>query len=302
MSFLDTLFSDTDKFTCISIPNSHVDNIKDMSEFELNESYFQIVVSQIYVKNINVILREYLPILYAKFNFQLGSTRETVSCVLDPRSERYINNASSGMSNQLLIGPIPLTDYKVSLSLGLFKIKISDYLPAVIKLLTNLTLTIAPQLTIASKISASITEGFNDLLSGKQSLVVGINDSFDQFKVIKPGYLLLVKKDVVNKNELWISDDGKLYYGEDRDLSIPYDESDFVVIRIDRVDKRTDYREIYPISRLYAEAMSHLTKGDRASLTQSYQELIRVISGIVEFTPNDAKRISILLGKEFSKR
>lgn len=300
MPLLDNIFGNS-KSLSISIDQNHIDSEQKYSPLRLNDDYFQIVLCQLFIKNMSWFLKEYSSLVYATVGFQYGSKEENISHVIDPRNDTTIRHANAAILNQHIMKPVPFISPKVDVSLGLFRIKVKDNTSNIINLLSSISSDVMPNIIFAARVAQTITKGLNDIIDDKESFVLGISTSFDSENQLKSGYRLLVNNRNIDKSKLWIKD-GCVYYGDEIDLSIPFEENDFLLYRIDQIPARTDFRSADSIKQYYERALSCIRTGNADALNKIYKALLQAVASSVEFTLPDIKRISVSLNKELQER
>jgi hypothetical protein len=267
----------------------------------VGSDYVRIVITQVHVKDLDLLLRQYVPVIYGSLRFQLGSQRQTVTQVLDPRKDQYATRAGSLSVNRHLFKASPFIDPVIDMTIGVFRIKASDHTPAALRLLTSLSATVQPTLGVAVKFADTLTQGVLGLLEDRRSLVVGLNETFDDVNRLRPGYHVLIGAQGVDQRRFWMNAD-QLLYGEDRETAIPYGDADFIVYRVDGVPGRTDYWSVDGVREWYERALRSIQDADATALTEAYRTLMRVIAASVEFTVPDGQRIAVSIGRELQQR
>jgi hypothetical protein len=130
----------------------------------VGSDYVRIVITQVHVKDLDLLLRQYVPVIYGSLRFQLGSQRQTVTQVLDPRKDQYATRAGSLSVNRHIFKASPFIDPVIDMTIGVFRIKASDHTPAALRLLTSLSATVQPTLGVAVKFADTLTQGVLGLL------------------------------------------------------------------------------------------------------------------------------------------
>lgn len=301
MLLLETLLRDASDLSCLRLNPLHCEPRPTATALTLNQDYFRIVVSQIYIKNMPQLLKEFVPLVYSSVRFEFGSRKETINNIVDPRKDQSGNRTAAGLLNQHIMNPAPFINDRVDLSLGLFRIKVADHTATVIKLLSSISSAVVPSLALAGKVAEPLTKGVNDLLANKESFVVGVTETFDEQRPLTDGYRVLITNRAIDPEALWVRG-GQLYYGDDFESAFPYDGENYLLYRIDNVSNRTDYRSLESVKPLYEKALSEVMAGNGESLTATYKAMTRAISSSIELTIPDIKTITVKLKEEFTVR
>src|ERR1051325_2045658 len=118
MLFLETLLHDASDLSCLRLNPLHCEPRPTASALTLNQDYFRIVVSQIYIKNMPQLLKQFVPLVYSSVRFEFGSRKETINNIVDPREVQSGNRTAAGLLNQDIMNPAPFINARVDLSLG----------------------------------------------------------------------------------------------------------------------------------------------------------------------------------------
>lgn len=301
MRLLDRILQDAKSRSRIKLIDDHVDPLPEFRPLMLEHQYFRIVVCEVFIKNMPLFLKGFLPVIYARMGFEFGPRRELVSCVIDPTSETFANYAGAMILNQHLMKPVPFIDYNIDFSVSMFRVKVADNISTVIKILSSLASTVLPSVQVAAKVADTINTGLDSILFSKEAFVVGLTESFDETNLLTPGYYLLTASTGIDPSSLWVKE-GRLRFGPRQDISNPFTQDDFILYRIDSLSKRSDFRSVEPMDTLYADALKYVRAGNASSLTDAYQNLLRAVSGSPEFTLPDIERITVHFGKELQQR
>lgn len=236
-----------------------------------NSCYFEFRLSQMFLHNRRQYWYEYLPfaIMISKFIYD-GETRTIpfiVGSQLLQSIEQYLDGGYVEYLNTRVAGPIPYAGDDVTLFVGLFRTQVSDLSKNLFSFLENIVSAFdITQISRYLAIAGPVSTGLGSLLGMKaMELRLGTRSEFSneetdvrQFRDCYLAYINCPEKAIV-QNELWVKH-GRLCIGEDKQSIEPLRQYDFCLIRIKRLEHRSDYTTL-PFHRLWKEAKNLIWEG-----------------------------------------
>ena len=285
----------------VRIGRDHVKPALQWATLKPGDDYFRLTVTHVFVRSLHLLLRQYVPVVYGSVRFQSGTQRRSISQVLDPRKDMHGQRGGSLVVNQHVIRSSPFVDPVLDLALGLVRVRSGDHGAAAVKLLTSVSAAVQPSIVLGVKLAENLTQGLSDLIEERESLVLGISETFDEVNRLEPGYTIPASDPDVRPDCFWMHN-GILLYGEEEETAIPFDTADYLVYRVDGVRARSDYLSIDGVSSCYERALHSIQDSNAEALSQAYKTLLGVVAGSPEFTVPDAKRIATKLADELQSR
>ncbi|MET8045505.1 hypothetical protein ABZU25_32130 [Micromonospora sp. NPDC005215] len=247
-----------------------------------DEAYLVIRVSQLWLANERDLWREFLPFGAVVTEFLRGGTRVSVphllgSAELSRRLQVTGERDAVEISNLRVAGPVPYEGDDVSLLLALFRAKTSDILERSLNLIENIGSAIGfAGLAGSTKIARALLDGVESfVVSSAAQLRVGAYHSWSapsgpggeasgptelastHFVIIRrpagePSPAELASLRVVGGRLCRVAADG---------ATVPYQEHDFILVRVEAIRHRDDYRQM-PFFQLWQRTRQHLADGD----------------------------------------
>lgn len=226
-------------------PRFFPDEASEIQVFELEETYLQIRLLQMFLKQTRELYKTRYPIVHALFRFSGLEGQVEVNQLVTPlapgqtRSER-LNRVIS--LNQNLLGPILYRGGSVELLIGLYSAPASDWAERFLNLAQEVSaLAMQAQLTTAISIAKPIKASVEGLLGANDiDLKLGLNIDLRPNKWLQPGYLAIIDAPAneIQTIELFV-DDGALYTRRG-----PYDEHDLLLLAVEAYSQRGDWQQL----------------------------------------------------------
>jgi len=306
-------------------PSKGEDVVKD-------EAYFVLRLKEMYVRAARQLWQTFYPMLHSFTEHQ----KESEESVVGPGQLGALANAGLDRivaQNQRLAGPTPYRGDDVNLVVGLYAVPGNDVARAFIDTageitkLGGITLGVVPQIADALKTGIDKTLALN-----ATKLQLGVKDSFPAGKPLHTGvYVGIASADGDGIfDQLWFSG-GRLRTGSDK--GPPFDQSDYMVIALERLDARDDWPRLPGLPEVQAKMSSilgdgslstddkkkklsdvwptftgllfnspHLTKPDRARIANDVAESIREQLAATPLFPTPAPGAQSAMGMPDSAR
>ncbi|HLL31982.1 MAG TPA: hypothetical protein VK403_13395 [Allosphingosinicella sp.] len=161
------------------------------------------------------------------------------------------------------------------------------------------------QIAAATDIASSIASSVQDLLgAGDAVSKLYYHNAFTGAEGGAPltsGYIFLSEKveGKVDPARLWVTSDGVREGNRGGPLQ-PLDPQDYLLIQIECVSERDDYRAFSYISEPFEQALDAKGEGDDAKGQLLLRQAKRAVQRSADFTKVDAKRIAAALDKAYS--
>ncbi|MFI5455836.1 MAG: hypothetical protein ACHRXM_10335 [Isosphaerales bacterium] len=225
-----------------------------------NEAYFVLRLKEMYVRTARQLWQTFYPMLHSFTEHQ----KETEESVVGPSQLGALANAGLDRivaQNQRLAGPTPYRGDDVNLVVGLYAVPGSDVARAFIDTvgeitkLGGITLGVVPQIADALKTGIDKTLALN-----ATKLQLGVKDSFPAGTPLHTGIYVGIASAGGDGlfDQLWFSG-GRLRTGSDK--GPPFDQSDFMVIALERLDTRDDWPRLPGLAEIQAKMSSILSDG-----------------------------------------
>jgi len=245
--------------TYLEIPPANVLDDYGKEEFVVDESYFRISLSEMFLRDRREYWNEYLPfaVLVGEFSFddEWRSVPIFVGKDLLKSIEKFIEGHYVEYKNATVLGPLPYKGGGISLFLGLCRLRSSDLAEGMLGIIGDVAHSFdVVGLSRYLDIAAPLGRGIEKIMGMKDvELRFGMRRVFDDSggTRLRPGqfaYINCLDGEVLAAN-LWVKD-GSLYYGaggpEER-----FRESDYCLLRIENLPTR-DFSTL-PFAKVWKE-------------------------------------------------
>ena len=210
---------------------------------EFDESYFTVRMKEMFLRRIRLLWRKSYPVLHG-FTEYAGQEDHMVA---GPGQLQDLGDVSLDRVitlNYRLTGPTPYQGGDVSIAAGLYSVPGQDAAKALISTIGTLASFGGPQFAQAVQIAGLIKNGVDKILGlANTKLQLGVRDSFfPNGNPLRSGYHVGIAAPAaqIDVSALWIKE-GRLVKGADPIASRPYEEHDYMVLSIERSDRRDDW-------------------------------------------------------------
>ena len=236
------------------IPSDHVTGGSPPQPCEANACYFALRVTEMYLESCRKLWKQVYPVVHAYVD--VGGAAHHV--IIGPTQLAALGDANLNLLadfNQRLVGPVPYLGGDVHLLAGLYSIPGRD----AAKVLVDTTAAMAGlAVQTASKVTplAAVVKNAVEALVGidKATLHLGIQCDFGSTPCpLATGYWvgIAASDGEVDIRQLWLKD-GRLCKGNNAGSAGSYNDHDFMVIAIERIERRADWHIIPAVTEFAA--------------------------------------------------
>jgi len=217
---------------------------------DFDEAYFVVRMKEMYLGRLRLLWRKYYPVLHG-FTSYAGEEEHAIAGPGQLQDLGDVNLDRVVVLNYRLTGPTPYKGGEVSILVGLYSVPGQDAAKALISTIGTLAALAGPEATSGAKVAEVVKDGVDSILGlGDTKLQLGIRDSFfPNGNPIRSGYHVGIAAPTgeVDVSQLWVKE-GRLVKGEDPLASRPYEDADYMVLSIERLDRRDDWPKVAGIS------------------------------------------------------
>jgi hypothetical protein len=210
---------------------------------DFDEAYFGVRLKEMFLGRTRLLWRKYYPVLHG-FTKYAGEEDHAIAGPGQLQDLGDVNIDRVITLNYRLAGPTPYKGGEVSLLVGLYSVPGQDAAKALISTISTLASFGGPQFGQAVQIADLVKDGVDNILGlGNTKLQLGVRDSFfPNGNPLRSGYHLGIAAPTaqIDTSALWLKD-GRLVKGIDPIASRPYEEHDYMVLSIERSDRRDDW-------------------------------------------------------------
>jgi hypothetical protein len=251
-------------YTYVRIPADHVDGRNLLpDELKAGEHYFKLTLAEMFLKDDRAWFSAWHPATYSLIRFTFGDSEETVSHLAGPSSIKDVDqhaNASISM-NYTVVPIVPFNGGNIELEAGLVAVKDSDDVKQLLKVLTDVSSTLAvPQLSAAIGFAQPLVNGIESLTgSDKNITILRLHDTFSAGPTLRARYLAAIALPArsIPEAELFVKND-KLCRGVSLAVAQPLSGQNYVLFRIDALTQRDDWEDLTAIKEPFLQAIEML--------------------------------------------
>jgi len=294
------------------IPDSHVvDQGFSPQVFQPEKSYFQIILSEMFLRDRRQFWQRYIPLCIVLGGFNYGGTRQTIPFLVDNRLlqdvEQYVKDTQVEYYNTKVAGPTPYAGDTVSLFVGLFRIQADNLAQNLFNFVQTIVSTFDfAVLSTYLDIARPLTRGVEDLLGMKQvQFRLGARDVFtdrpNDSNQFREGYLVYINcpENNMSVDRLWVKD-GRLHVGPDKESTERFAQADYCLIRIEQLAARTDYTNL-PFQKLWDDAKKKIYEGNHVLAQAIFMELAQQLALSPDLTPDHRYELIRVYKANFEK-
>lgn len=280
------------------VPESHVlDNGFSSLVFEPNRGYFEIRLSEMFLRDKREYWFEYRPFTVIITDFIFDDHKQTVPFFVGNHllqsGEHYIQGQNVQYLNTRVAGPIPYYGDTVSLFVGLFRAQVQDLSRTLFDFMERVVG--AFDVTKVSSylcIARALTSGLAALMGTEEmEFRLGTRNEFTdksrdphRFRQCYLVYVNCQEDDIMSSN-LWVKD-ARLFVGRDGESIKPFRGYDYCLVKIDHIKRRNDYTK-FAFNELWKEARKLIWQGDVVKADRALLSLAQQIAMSADLTTDD---------------
>jgi hypothetical protein len=268
-----------------SIPSEHVDK-QIGGAFKRDQHYFSITVNRTFLKYDQQFWATFAPMALAVSEFQYDGKDTVVPFVVGPSllEKDRIELPKKGFMflDTMVAGPHPYKGGGLKLTLILYRVKRTDLVRKLLKVIENVASALDLSQTLAAylKLANVLVNTVEDVLGldSDNQPIVGLRQEFAAGD-FKPGYYTLIDDDKIDPSKLWVRDND-LLYGEAPNPS-KFADSNFVLYSIRQTIERDDYEALSPIGEMWKQVRREATltkdgawENAKAAMSTLYQAMV----------------------------
>jgi len=291
------------------LPSTQVVNGGSDSLIDADQAYFVVRLKQVYLYYSRKLWRGYHPMLYCYVKHGLREDQ----AVAGPGQLKDMTESDYGQAlimNHRLVGPVAFRGEDVLLQVGLYSVPGEDIAKTMLANLSTIAgltgVGAAPALQIATLVKGSV-ENIAGLDS--TSLQLGVEDTFFNNNKLRTGYYVGINAPAqdIKINQLWLKDN-QLMKGAVPAIANLYDDHDYMIIEIEKVDNRKDwpgFPEIADFKQKFAGVLgdANLTIDEkRQRLAALWPQFANVLNESPDLVKPDREQIALSVSSDLRER
>jgi hypothetical protein len=270
----------------------HGSRTSDAPRFIPNQTYFEIRMSQMHLRDRRDLWVRYIPSATFIVEFQFDGKRLAVPVVVGSGLLRDMLPEAAKEPiehlNERVAGPYPYEGDDVRLFAGLFKVQTKDYAAPALQFLETVAKAFdVTRLSTYISIAKPLLSGVESLLGMHDSMVTGMRQSYEppsseegdaSAEAFQPAFHLMLTSnggrfDLTQQRRFWVVD-GRLHIGETLETAREerFTDADFMLFRINALSARHDYALLDFHSRYWRRVVDHIWSGNTKAAKVAYEE------------------------------
>jgi hypothetical protein len=300
----------------VKILRDHIDENENGQlnvKFVKDESYFQVVINEMYLRNQRQWLSKIDPIVYVYAEFIYGGDKShAVPFLAGPNilKQRGVSDQFLGgliLRNTDVVGINPYRGEGLVLSVVLCEAKGDNLLRPLLKVVESTAgaLNFSPAIGAYAKVAKVLMDGFDQLFgTGLVTPLVGLRDLFGPRldMPFQPGYFALIDAPQVAPETLWVRD-RQLVVGPSLKAAEPYRDADFVLYSINSIpdNLRQDY-DTLPFNNLWERVKSDASSAKETPNFASALQQMGTLYQTIMLSPDLTDRQKKLLAADYVRQ
>jgi hypothetical protein len=285
----------TEQKLCMRIPDEQVLDAGMQSQpFVEDGAYFEIRLSEMFIRDARVFVRSFVPLTVAVTEFIYDGSRAIVPFIVGKQVlksvEQYVSGENVEYKNTSIAGPIPYLGGKVALFVGLYRTQVNDISRKLFGLLGGILSRFdATGLSRYLDIAGPLGAGLGDLLGMKEvEFLLGKRDEFDSAagnpSSFRPGYLVYMNGTVgqLEGQTLYVKDDS-LHIGSSNTNYERFSACDYCLVKIERIVERGDYTAL-PFHKLWIGAKDLIWQDQVEKAKSAFIALVQELARSADLT------------------
>jgi hypothetical protein len=265
--------------------------------FQPHEAYYVIRLKEMYLARTRTLWRKSYPVLYGAFT-HAANTEYGVAGPGQLKDLGDVNLDKVLTIDYRLAGPTVYTGEEFTLLVGLYSVPGQDAAKALISTVSTVAAIGGIAFAQAASIATVVKQGVESLLSlDTTGLVLGIQNGFAQGQLKTGSYVGVGAPEAsVPMSDLWLSG-GRLKRGLDPIASTAYEDSDYMVLDVEALDRREDWPRLPGVADFQQKFGAVMREGGtsvsqkRERLAGLWPEFEQVIAESPLLTRPDRERI-----------
>ena len=273
MSLLDSISQWIDKdrtrLAYVRIPSTQIDNPPKTQTLQAGVHYFRLRLASMYLRKSTKWFTAWYPVVQSTVRFDFGDQSIEIPNVVD-ESRLTMQQTPGGdlIARNFVLTPLmPFHGGSITLCAGLFALEDQNYVKSVLKIFGKFSsLLNVPQLSLALTVAEPLAAGIQEFfVATNAGMHLGLHDSFSEGQ-LENGFIAAIKcpSKSIDVNELFVVND-ELYHGASLQQSQPFQQADYMLFRVELLDKRDDWEGLNSIKDRFDEALNAIGDDSRAT-------------------------------------
>jgi hypothetical protein len=297
------------------LPSSNVFVPDTDAPIEANRAYVQIILTHMHIVNTRELWTKYTPCVhvYPRYFYRDGFIETPI--VVGPNKQLLANEKNVDKMlplNKPVLGPVPYVGSPFSLSIALLRVPTENYAAKLFTFMDTVSTSIPNQeLKLANGVLRALESSLANFLDLGVCLRTGVEDTYacpgpdNPTNPLRSGHYVLIAPGEAGAKEIDISklilrDKGLFISESGKETALV--ERDYLVMRIEKVSTRSDWREFDALREAYDKALKSGVNGSDVQFDADYKDFQKALAGCVDIVLEDAKNLKKTLNAELKER
>jgi hypothetical protein len=266
--------------------------------FVEDESYFDIRLSEMFIRDERVLMRTFVPLSVAIAEFIYNGKKQTMPFIMGNQLlgsiDPYVQGASVEFANTNIVGPIPYQGGNVALYVGLYRAEVNDLSRKLFSLVAGLVSTFdASGISKYLDIAIPLGTGLADLLGMKEvEFRLGKRDELSATgpNRFKPGYIAYINATAGEVDGELCVKNGMLYKKSNTGDLDRFSSADYCLIKIEQLSERGDYTTL-PFHTMWSTAKDLIWQSQIEKAKLAFAQLVQQVAKSPELTKKHRFRL-----------
>jgi hypothetical protein len=293
--------------TYVEIPSTNILDDYGRTSFVVDESYFRISLSEMFLKDRREYWNQYLPFAVLVGEFSYDNTWHSIPIFIGKdllkSIEKYIEGEYVEYRNATVLGPLPYMGGGLSLFLGLCRVRSSDLAEGMLTIVGDVAHTFdVVGLTRYLDIAAPLARGIEKMMGMRDvELRLGVRRVFDDSGEmgLRPSQFAYINSpnETLLPSNLWVKD-GCLHYGVGKPGK-RFTDADYCLLRIENLPTR-DFSTLH-FAKTWKEIKNQIWGNEPAKAAATFLSFAQEMATSPELTQRHRFDLMRLFKANFEK-
>lgn len=304
--FVRGLFvSQATQYTAYEIPLDRVTPQPPSNEATADTHYFRLRVSQMWLRNDRQFLTTFEAAVHSVVACAFGDQEVEIANVADT-ARLGLKGANGGFigRNFILLPLVPFRGGAVRIAAGLYGVPRQDLAAKFLNVMGDFAkVVVVPQLSALISLAQPVAKGLQSLFTNPDAIRLGYHNVFfgaGETPALQQRCIALIraKENDVPRLKLFVKDD-QLRVDDGSADGQPYEDNDFMLLRLDVRTERDDIGQLSKIEQPMTRAETFLVDENEVEAKKAYIEAVKAALTAPELTAADRKRLPLLLKERY---
>ena len=303
--------SQAERISYVRIPDTHIyrqgQNVQSPAvSLKPNEHYFRLWVKEMRLQATTRWFTKFHPAVHSLTSITFANQTLDLARVAGPSEFEGVeqgNLDSSVALNFPLTSTLPFVGGDVNINLGLVSVPTKDNIGEMLEMVSDVTgILNVPQISTVVAFAGTAANSIRQFIGvADPSLQLYFKDTFTSGaggSPLKSGYFvsLNLPEDQIDRSRLWVRDE-RLVYGQSAEAGIALNDADYMLIHLEALTERDDWRQFPLIDDPLSEALVAAINGESDAAKKALRRAKVAAYMLDDLTDTDKKRVMAAMDK-----